>query len=191
MKELLGSLRRLAPEFAMSDDVVVGDLHLAAYNFATAREVGTWVTQAGLVSGWSILWGGSSTVWMAIEPDAFDLDGAHPGDGEFHAIDEVTKASITLHVRHQGPIWRCTAYSRKADLLERFGPSDGTKVVTGLRQTRRFLVDKRFHGKGARPGLKARYHVWWAEDELTGFGPVVDVFDGFEDETASEEEGAA
>lgn len=190
MKELLASLRRLTPEFAMSDDVVVGDLHLATYAFATAREVGAWVTQAGLVSGWSILWGGTSTIWVAIEPDAFDLDGAHPGDGEFYAIDEDTKAGITLHVRHQGPVWRCTAFARQAHLLERFGRAGSTKVVTGLRQTRRFLVDKRFQGKGARPGLTARYHVWWAEDELTGFGPAVDVFAGFEDETASQE-GAA
>lgn len=178
--DIADSYRRVAPRFAgLLAPIGTGTLHVATFTLSTPEDVVSWVRQAGLVVGWSILWGMESTVWISVEPSVLILQGNRPGDGEFFAAGEDGGLPVSLRVRHMGSQWHCTAYGEEQKALRPFGTPSSAMTLSGLWQPRRQLVDPRFDLGESGLVAQADYRVWWVDDAETGFGPAADVFMGF------------
>lgn len=141
--------------------------HVKTMTSSDPLEVDAAIAELGDVVGWAIRWGYESCVWCAIEPDLPPVVDTTLGSGEFSTPD-----GLTLTVTDLTGSWRLVWSSEQP-----FEDGDGA-VTDGLAEVRTVRVDPRHIG--GRSGVSLVYEQIWADAPVTGFGPVLRRFVGFD-----------
>ncbi len=130
-------------------------------------EVDAAIAELGEVVGWVVRWGTESRVWCAIEPDLPPVVDTVPGSGEFRNEDGVS-LTVTDLTGSWRLVWSC----------EEPLSGDGSRPIEGLAEVRTVRVDPRHIG--GRSGVSLVYAQIWADAPVTGFGPILRRFNGFD-----------